>query len=99
MLSPYINTKLFTLVTVMPNQMNNDIYSHMKSNLAQRLEGKCYRNFGYISKIYEILEHGDGVIEPENPTAAAAYNVKFTCRLCIPLKDKYIICKVEKTNP
>ena len=98
MLSPYINTKLHTIVTIQPNQMNNDIYTHMKNNLIERLEGKCYRNYGYISKIYEILERSDGMIEPENPMAAALYNVKISCRLCIPLKNRYIICRVDKIS-
>lgn len=99
MTSPYINTKLYSTVTLLPNQMNNDIYTHMKTNLIKRLEGKCYRNYGYVSKIYEILERGDGNMEPENPMAAAIYNVKFSCRICLPLKERYIICKVERTIP
>jgi len=99
MSSPYINTKLYTTVTLLPNQMNNDIYAHMKSNMINRLEGKCYKNYGFISKIYEILERGDGNIEPENPMAAAIYNVKFACRICMPLKNKHIVCKVERIIP
>ena len=99
MSSPYINTRLYSKVTILPNQMNNDIYSHMKSNLIKRLEGRCYRNYGFITKIYEILERSDANMEPENPMAAAVYKVKFSCRLCMPLKDKYIICKVERTIP
>lgn len=99
MSSPYINTRLYSRVTVLPNQMNNDIYSHMKSNLVKRLEGKCYKNYGFITKIYEILERSDAYMEAENPMAAAIYNVKFSCRLCMPLRDKYIICKVERTIP
>lgn len=99
MSSPYINTRLYSRVTILPNQMNNDIYSHMKSNLVKRLEGKCYRNYGFIIKIYEILERSDAHMEAENPMAAAVYRVKFSCRLCMPLKDKYIICKVERTIP
>jgi DNA-directed RNA polymerase subunit E'/Rpb7 len=99
MSSPYINTRLYARVTILPNQMNNDIYSHMKSNLIKRLEGKCYRDYGFIIKIYEILDRSDGHMEPENPMAAALYKVKFSCRLCIPLKDKYIISKVERTIP
>lgn len=99
MSSPYINTKLYSRVTILPNQMNNDIYSHMKTNLIKRLEGKCYKKYGFITKIYEILDRSDAVLEPENPMAAAIYKIKFSCRLCMPLKDKYIICKVERTIP
>ena len=96
MSSPYINTRLTARVTINPNQMNNNIYTHMKNNLIKRLEGKCYENYGYITRIYEILTRSDAVIEPENPMAAAMYKVSFSCRLCMPLKNRYIICKVEK---
>lgn len=98
MTSPYINTRLYSKVPILPGQMNNDISSHMKVNLSKKIEEKCFKNFGYISKIYKILEYGDGVIEPENPMSAAIYKVKFTCRLCLPLKNSTIICKVSKTN-
>lgn len=99
MSSPYINTRLYSKVTTLPNQMNNDIYSHMKSNLIKRLEGKCYRNYGFVTKIYEIIDRSDANMEAENPMAAAVYKVKFSCRICMPLKDKHIICKVERTIP
>lgn len=99
MLSPYITTKLFSIVTIHPYQMNNDIYMYMKNNLKERLEGKCYRNYGCVVKIYKILEYMDGIVEPENPTAASTYKVKFSCKLCMPIKNRNIICRVEKTNP
>ena len=99
MSSPYINTILYSTVTLLPNQMNNDIYSHMKNNLIKRLEGVNYGNYGFLTKIYEILETGDASMQPENPMASAIYKVKFACRVCMPLKTKYIICKVERTIP
>jgi DNA-directed RNA polymerase subunit E'/Rpb7 len=96
--SPYIYTELNGIISITPKQMNNDIYTNMKSNLINRLEGKCYRNYGYITKIYDITNHGDGFIDSENPLAVACFKVKFTCRLCYPLKNKYIICQVHSIN-
>jgi len=98
MTSPYINTKLYTTITLLPNQMNNDLYSHLKQNIIKRLEGKCFRHYGYISKVYEILDKKGGMLDPENPKASAIFEVKFACRLCIPLKNRYIICKVDQTT-
>lgn len=95
---PYITTIIETQVVLKPNQMNNQIYKNLKDNLTKRLEGKCYRNYGYINKIYEITKYSEGVIIPENPTAAAMFAVKFSCRLCNPLKKKQIICKIQKIN-
>lgn len=95
-MNPYITTILYTTVTLLPNQMDNNVYNHLKQNLTKRLEGKCYRNYGYVSKIYEILEKSDGYIVPENPNAAATFNIKFSCKLCYPLEHKQITCKIDK---
>lgn len=98
MSSPYINTKLYTTISLLPNQMNNDLYAHLKNNIIKRLENKCFRHYGYISKIYEILEKKGGMLDQENPKASAVFEIKFSCRLCIPLKNKYIVCQVDKTT-
>lgn len=98
MTSPYINTKLYSEVTLAPNQMNNDLYSHLKTNLIKRYEGKCFRHYGFITKIYEIIDRKGGMIDSESPMASAMFECKFSCRLCIPLKMKYIICKIAQTT-
>jgi DNA-directed RNA polymerase subunit E'/Rpb7 len=89
---------LKTSVTLKPHQMDNQIYKHLKSNLKEKLEGKCYKNYGYISKIINIIEYTSGHIVPENPLASAIYNIKFTCRLCYPIAKRSIICKVANIN-
>src|SRR5690606_1720372 len=96
--SPYINTVINTTVLINANQMNNEIYLHMKNNVRNKIEGKCFRNYGFISKVYEIRAFSGGVIEAENPMASAKYKVSVACRLCMPLKESYIICKIEIMN-
>lgn len=96
MYSPYIVTLLNTSVNLNPRQMNNQIYKNLKDNLIKKIEGKCYRNFGYVAKVYDIKEYSDGYLIPENPMAAATFSLKFTCKLCIPLRKKHIVCKIEK---
>ena len=98
MQSPYINTSLYSIVSLDAAQMNNDIYSNLKSNLIKQLEGKCYREYGYINKIYAITERGQGMILPENPLASATFKVKFNCKLCNPLKGTQIICQIDKVT-
>lgn len=95
---PYINTVLDATVSIKPNQMNNRIYKNIKDNLIAQLEKKCHRDYGFITKIYEVTKRSDAYIIPENPTASANINVSFTCRLCHPLRNKQIICKIEKLN-
>lgn len=96
MSGPYITTVLTATVNLKPRQMDNNIYKHLKQNLIDKIEGHCYRGYGYVSKIYEILEYTKGRIVPENPTAGALFGVKFSCKLCHPLKNRPIICKVQK---
>lgn len=96
--SPYIDTTLVCPVMLFPNQMDNKMYLHIKDNLSSRLVGRCYKNYGYIVKIYKIDEISDGIIEPEDPTCSTKFVVKFSCRLCIPIKNKEIILKIDRMN-
>jgi hypothetical protein len=38
---PIVNTILSTKVSLLPHQMNNDIYQNLKYNVAKKVEGKC----------------------------------------------------------
>ena len=98
MSGPYLTTLLTTTVNLNPRQMDNKIYKNLKDNLVKKVEGKCYRNFGYISKVYDIKEYTEGILVPENPMAAATFGVKFTCRLCNPLRKKQNVCKITRMN-
>ncbi len=98
MTSPYINTELSTHVSLYPNQMDNKLYINLKKNLEAKLGKKCYSDNGYIMEIYKIVEYKDGNVEAENPSGSAIFDVKFSCRLCIPLRGKQIICKVDRAN-
>jgi len=96
--SPYINTTLTCPVMLYPNQMDNKIYSHLKSNLSNKILGKCFKNYGYISKIYKINERSEGLIDNEDPICSFKIIVKFSCKLCIPSKQKEIIGKIDRMN-
>lgn len=96
--SPYIDTTLLCPVMLLPNQMDNKMYLHLKSNLKNKLELKCYKNYGFVNKIYSIEESSDGIIEAEDPTCSAKITVRFTCSLCLPIVGKEIICKIDRMN-
>lgn len=98
MTSPYINTKLSTNLILHPMQMNNNIYNNLKRKLVDKLNKKCFGEYGYIIQIYELLTYKNGTMEAENTTASALYDVTFSCRLCKPLKNITIIAEVERIN-
>lgn len=98
MISPYVNTILYSNVTLYPHQMNNDIYQSLKLNLIEELKDRCFGDYGYIVDIFEILTYNINRIEAENTMGSAIYDVKFSCRLCRPINETTIVCKVDKIN-
>lgn len=98
MTSPYINTKLYTTVTLHPSQMNNNIYLNLKKNLTEEINKRCFGEYGYLVDIYEIMSFDDNTMEAENTMASAVYDISFACRLCKPLKNTKIICEVVRVN-
>ena len=95
--SPYMDTILYSKVCIKPYQLNNDLYLNLKNNLKKNKEKKN-NEYGYITKIYKILDFNDGEVIPENFNASVIYNVSFSCRLCKPTLNKKIICKIEFIN-
>ena len=96
--NPYKKTILSTPIMLSPDQMDNKMYIHLKANLQNKLENRCYENYGYIDKIYNIEEFSDGVIEPEDSSCSAKMEIKFSCNLFLPIVGKEIICKIKKMN-
>ncbi len=96
--SPYITTELTSSVSLEPRQMDNNIYKNLKNNLIKRFEGKCFKDYGFINKIYDVTKYSDGYVVAENPKSAARFYITFTCKLCYPLLKKQIICKIDKAN-
>jgi len=98
MSSPYINTILFSNVTLYPHQMNNDLYQNLKRNLIEEVKGKCFGDYGYIVDVFEIRSYKTNRIEAENTSASCVFDVEFSCRLCRPLNESSIVCKIDKAH-
>lgn len=97
LINPYITTELQTRVSLMPHQLNNDRYINLKQNLIKNVENKCNK-YGFITKVYKILNHNEGVIEPENLMAAVIYDVSYSAQICLPVEGTQIICQIDKIN-
>lgn len=99
MQSPYFNTTLELDVKLFAKQMDNNIYDNIKQNIEKIYLDKCYNDFGYIDKIYNINEDiKGGVINAEDFSAAAIFRVKFNCKICNPLKNTIIMGKIISIN-
>jgi DNA-directed RNA polymerase subunit E'/Rpb7 len=97
-ISPYKNVEQYTQILLEPYQMNSDIRIHLKANLKKKVEKKCNKN-GYVDEVYKILEYGDGIMKPENLSGNVLYNIKYHCKLCLPIENSIIISQVKVINP
>jgi len=75
--------------------MDNNLYANLKQNLKNKFEGKCNKH-GYIILLYKILEYAPDLLDPNDFSASAIYNVKFSCRICSPIVNTQIICYIAK---
>ena len=97
LVSPYIDTEMYTRIKLSPYQMNNDIYLNLKNNLKKKVEKKCIK-YGYITKVYKINEYTHGIIVPENLDSCGKYKIKYSCRFCYPVVGTQIICRIDLIN-
>lgn len=99
MLGPYFITTLESDVSLHPRQMNNNIMDNIKNNLIKQHVNKCFNDYGYIDKIYNIYDDiKGGVIRAEDNTASSIHNVRFRCRICKPIKNSMIYAKITGIN-
>lgn len=94
-INPYIDRELYTTIVLSPSNLNNMIYQNLKKKLEKQVIGKCFREYGYIMKVYEILEFADPEIWTSDSTASVHFDVTFSCHLCIPQEMESIICKIN----
>lgn len=100
--SPYFDTVLSHKVKLYPEQMDNKILENIKSNLVNELEGRCYKDYGIIHKIYNIdidETTESNYIDYFDAQGSSIYNVKFTCNVCLPSKGIKIITNIEEIIP
>jgi DNA-directed RNA polymerase subunit E'/Rpb7 len=95
--SPYRNVEQYTRILLEPYQMNSDIRNSLKLNLKKKVEKRCNKN-GYVDEVYKILSLKDGVMPPENLSGSSIYDIKYHCRLCLPIENSIIISQVKMVN-
>lgn len=99
MKGPYFTTILEADIRVRPDQMDNNIMDNIKRNLEKTYVNKCYENYGYIDRIYDIDDDiKGGIIRAEDANGSAIFRVKFTCRICNPIKKTTIMGRIIGIN-
>jgi DNA-directed RNA polymerase subunit E'/Rpb7 len=95
--SPYKNVDQYSRIKVPPHQLNSDIRNNIKLILKKNLEKKCNKN-GFIEEIFKVIDFEDGELYPENLSGSVMFDIKFHCRLCLPIENTIIISKVVIIN-
>ena len=94
LVSPYINTELYATVQLHPNQMNQDLYINLITNLRKKVEKKCNTD-GYVTKVYKIMSYSSGYIVAEDFMTSSRYDIKYSGRICSPIEETIIVCKIS----
>jgi DNA-directed RNA polymerase subunit E'/Rpb7 len=99
MKGPYFITSLEADIRVRPDQMDNNIIDNIKRNLEQTYANRCYENYGYIDKIYDVVDDiKGGIIRAEDITSSSVHRVQFKCRICNPIKKTIIMGRISGIN-
>lgn len=92
--NPKNTMELSAKVVLHPSQLDNDIYNNLKENLSIRILNRCYKNFGLITKIYDIKEFKGGQIFNEDIEGKVQYDVKFDCEVIKPIEGMTMVTKI-----
>ena len=90
-----VNMKLHNTIVLLPNQLNNDLYLNLKTNLKYKVEKKCI-SVGYIYKVLSIEDYSKGYIIPEDLNGNIIFNVTYIASVCNPIVNNQMICKIDK---
>jgi len=71
---------------------------HIKDNLVRDIENKCYKDYGYVCKIYSVLNITNGIIQSNDPTSSASFDITYSCKLCKPIMKNNLICQIKRMN-
>lgn len=97
LVSPYKHIEQTTVIKLLSNQLNSDIRNNMKLNLKKKVEKKCNKN-GFIEEVFKILEYSNGLMRPENLAGYVIFDVKYECKMCLPIENTTIIANIKTLN-
>ena len=92
----FIKNILVKEVTIQFQQLGSNIYDFLKFKLKKDYEGKCIEE-GYVKKnSIKIIE--DGLSYGILTKNTIKINVMFECRICKPIDNQIIACKVKNNT-
>ncbi|MEM0354095.1 MAG: hypothetical protein QXW79_00800 [Thermoplasmata archaeon] len=90
----YYQTQLETKVSLLPEQINQNMDDHLLENLKAKVEKKTI-DVGIVMRVNRIVDYEYGMIDKSNFMGTVVYNVKYECLICSPMKNMEIICVLD----
>ena len=79
----YFNTQLEQKVTLLPEQMDENIDDYLFNNLKEIVEKKTISG-GIVVRVYKLISYNKGRIDKDSFMGSTVYLVKYECLFCAP---------------
>lgn len=93
-LNLYYRVQLETQISLLPEQIDGDLESHLFKNLLRKVEGKTTQ-YGIVIQVKKIVDFKNGIIDGTNFSGTTVYTVVYDCFICSPVPGLEIICRVQ----
>jgi len=90
----YYKTQFETKISLLPDQIDDQIDEHILNNLKRKIDGKAVDN-GIVIRILRLLAYDYGIIDKASSNGTTIYRVKYECLFCSPTKDTELVGRVE----
>jgi len=94
----YFNKVIKMVGYVYPEQLTNDIYGSVITNLKKKYENTVYRKEGYIVKIYKITDHENFKISNSDFRGVVEIECSVLCYMFLPIVGEKILCKISHVS-
>jgi len=94
LVNPYVIREVGTKISILPTQLDFNLYKNLKNNLISKVEGKNIK-LGNVIRVHRISDYSNGYIDTNNFSGTAIYDIKYIATLCILIDQKQIIVKVN----
>jgi DNA-directed RNA polymerase subunit E'/Rpb7 len=95
LVSPYTKQNVKCSILIPALMLNNLFEINVKENIINTFEGKCIDQYGFINKIYKIIDIEGGKIEAENQGCTPRFKITFYALVCYPIIKRCIVCKIQ----
>jgi len=84
-------------LTLSPKYFGKNLAKSIERELKRRYEGTIDAKYGFIIHIYQLLDYGQGKLDPD--TGDAEFNVKYDAIVFKVFRHEIVPCRVSQVTP